>query len=177
MPGGGGRKGGVTWVNFAGSVLLASQSRPYHIIVYFWSILRPIIGTISVSFGQMIFLLSKCIYMTFILDMVFSFNFLMAPLTNKQKWILCKCPCRAANNCRSLDNSRPKFANVGRNHNLGRTFCLANILLQHLTISFTKNIWLSYTLLFRMYLCVYVRLNFPFVRPKWCPSRTYVLSR
>ena len=46
-----------------------------------------------------------------------------------------------------------------------------------LTISLTKNIWLSYTLLFPMYLCVYVRLNFPFVRPKWCPSRTHVLSR
>ena len=45
---------------------------------------------------------------------------------------------RAANNCRSSDNGRPKFANVRQNRNLGRTFCLANFLLQHLTISFTN---------------------------------------
>ena len=84
---------------------------------------------------------------------------------------------RAENNSQSSDNGWPNFANVWRNRNLGRTFCPANFLLQHLTISFTNKIWLSYTLLFRMYLCVYVRPNFPFVRPKWCPSRTYVLSR
>ena len=47
---------------------------------------------------------------------------------------------RAANNCRSSDNGRPKFANVGQNHNLGWTFCPANFLLQHLTISFTNKI-------------------------------------
>ena len=84
---------------------------------------------------------------------------------------------RAANNSRSSDTGRPKFANVWWNQNLGQTFCLANFLLQHLTISFTNKIWLSYTLLFRMYLCLYVRPNFPSVRQKWCPSWTYVLSR
>ena len=45
---------------------------------------------------------------------------------------------RAANNSRSSDNGRPKFANVRRNRNLGRTFCSANFLLQHLTKSFTN---------------------------------------
>ena len=45
---------------------------------------------------------------------------------------------RAANNSRSSDNGRPKFANVRQNRNLGRTFCPANFLLQHLTISFTN---------------------------------------
>ena len=84
---------------------------------------------------------------------------------------------RAANNSRPSDNGRLNFANVWRNCNLGRTFCPANILMKHLAISVTNKVWLSYTLLFRMYLCVYVRPNFPFVRPKWCPSRTYVLSR
>ena len=69
------------------------------------------------------------------------------------------------------------FRNVRRNCNLGRTFCPANFLFQHLTISFTNKIWLCYMLLFRMYLWVYVRPNFPFARPKWCPSRTCVLSR
>ena len=88
-------------------------------------------------------------------------------------------PDGAANNSWSSDNGPPKFANVWRNRNLGRTFCPTNFLFQHLTISFTNKIWLSYTLLFQMYLCVYVRPNFPIVRPKWCPSRTwyYVLSR
>ena len=33
-----------------------------------------------------------------------------------------------------------KFANVRRNHNLRRTFCRANFLLQHLTISFANKI-------------------------------------
>ena len=84
---------------------------------------------------------------------------------------------RAANNSRSSDNGRPKFSIVRLNCNLGRTFCPANFLVHHLTIPFTDLIWLSYTLLFRMYLCVYVRPNFPFVWPKGCPSRTYVLSR
>ena len=41
---------------------------------------------------------------------------------------------RAANNSGS---------NVRQNRNLGRTFCPANFLSQHLTISFTNNIWLS----------------------------------
>ena len=45
---------------------------------------------------------------------------------------------RAANNSRSSANGRPKFANVRQNRNLGRTFCLANFLLQHLTISVTN---------------------------------------
>ena len=45
---------------------------------------------------------------------------------------------RAANKCRSSYNGRPKFANVRRNHDLGWTFCPANFLLQHLSISFTK---------------------------------------
>ena len=44
--------------SFAGYVPLASQN-PYPIIVYFWSILRQIINPIFVTFGQMIFLLSK----------------------------------------------------------------------------------------------------------------------
>ena len=48
---------------------------------------------------------------------------------------------------------------------------------QHLTISFTNITRLSYTLLFRMQWCLYVRPNFPFVRPKWCFSQTFVLSR
>ena len=39
-------------------VLLATQN-PYPIIVYFWSILWQIINLIIVTFGQMIFLLSK----------------------------------------------------------------------------------------------------------------------
>ena len=70
---------------------------------------------------------------------------------------------RAANNIRSSDNGRPKFANVRRNRNLGRTFCPANFLLQQLPISVTNKVLLSYRLLFRMYLCVYVRPNFLFV--------------
>ena len=45
---------------------------------------------------------------------------------------------RAANNSRSSDNGCPKFANIRQNRYLGQTFCLANFLLQHLTISFTK---------------------------------------
>ena len=84
--------------------------------------------------------------------------------------------CRAANNSRPSDNGWPKFANVRQNRNLGRTFCPANFLLHHLTISFINKIWPSYMLLFGMCLCVYVGLNFPLVRPKWCPSWTYVLS-
>ena len=56
------------------------------------------------------------------------------------------CTYRAANNSRSPDNGRPKFANVRRNRNLGRTFCPTNFLLQHLQ--------LSYTLLFRMQWCL-----------------------
>ena len=63
---------------------------------------------------------------------------------------------RAANNSRSSDNGRSKFGNVRRNRNLGRTSL--------------------YTTLSNVPLC-YVRQNFPFVQPKWCPSRTYVLSR
>ena len=45
---------------------------------------------------------------------------------------------RAANNSRSSDDGRPKFPNVQRNSNLGRTFCPANFLLQHLIKSFTN---------------------------------------
>ena len=50
--------GGDTWVKFCWVCALASQN-PYPIIVYFWSILWPIINPILVTFGQMIFLLSK----------------------------------------------------------------------------------------------------------------------
>ena len=51
---------GVPGASFAGYVPLASQS-PYPIIVYFWSILWPIIlvDPILVTFGQIILLLSK----------------------------------------------------------------------------------------------------------------------
>ena len=55
---GGGVGGGVLGSSFAGYVPLASQN-PYPIIVYFWSTLWPIINPILVTFGQMIFLLSK----------------------------------------------------------------------------------------------------------------------
>ena len=47
---------------------------------------------------------------------------------------------RAESNSRSSDIVRPNFANVRRNRRLGRTFCPANFLLQHLTISFTNKI-------------------------------------
>ena len=57
-PARGGGGGGVLGLTFARYVPLASQS-PYPIIVYFWSTLRPIINPILVTFGQMIFLLSK----------------------------------------------------------------------------------------------------------------------
>ena len=50
--------GGLLGSSFAGYVPLASQN-PCPIIVYFWSILWPIINPILVTFGQMIFLLSK----------------------------------------------------------------------------------------------------------------------
>ena len=56
LTGGGG--GGLLGSSFAGYVPLVSQN-PYPIIVYFWSILWPIINPILVTFGQMIFLLSK----------------------------------------------------------------------------------------------------------------------
>ena len=56
VPGGG---GGVLGSGFAGYVPLASRN-PNPIIVYFWAILWPmIINPILVTFGQMIFLLSK----------------------------------------------------------------------------------------------------------------------
>ena len=54
----GGGGGGVLGSCFAGYVPLACQ-KPYPIIVYFWSILWPIINPILVTFRQMIFLLSK----------------------------------------------------------------------------------------------------------------------
>ena len=51
-------QGEVLGSSFAGYVPLASQN-PYPIIVFFWSILWPIINSILVTFGQTIFLLSK----------------------------------------------------------------------------------------------------------------------
>ena len=52
------RGGGILGSSFAGYVPLASQN-PYPVIVYVWSILWPISNPILVTFGQMIFLLSK----------------------------------------------------------------------------------------------------------------------
>ena len=66
-------------------------------------------------------------------------------------------PLRAANNSRSSDNGRQKFANVQQNRYLGPKFFLTNLLVATFDyINFINKTGLSYTLLFWMYLKVCV---------------------
>ena len=57
--------------------------------------------------------------------------------------------CKAANNCRSSDIGRPKFAHVRRNHKCGGTWCPDKyFIVNHFTATMNKNLpWLSRTTL------------------------------
>ncbi len=75
---------------------------------------------------------------------------------------------RAANNNWSSDIGQPKFAHVRRNPKCGQTWCPDNFLIVN---NFTAKINKIQPFVFGD-----VRPQFCFVRPRWCLSRTYVLS-